>query len=82
MALGLHPMKYFPPLDRNRSAWVARIRNLGSTTTEKDPTIVAMPGYLLSLNDLCDLLHKPVKELIQRAEKAKTHWHKAKLALA
>jgi hypothetical protein len=28
--LGSTPMKYFPPLDRNRPAWVARIRNLGS----------------------------------------------------
>ncbi|XP_039802799.1 uncharacterized protein LOC120666877 isoform X3 [Panicum virgatum] len=32
MALGFHPMKYFLPLDRNRPAWAARIRNLESTT--------------------------------------------------
>jgi hypothetical protein len=68
--LGSTPMKYFSPLDRNRPAWVARIRNLGSTTTEKDPTIVAMSGYLLSLDNLCDQLHQRVKDLIQRAEKA------------
>jgi hypothetical protein len=80
--LGSTPMKYFPPLDRNRPAWAARIRNLGSTTTEKDPTVVAMSGYLLSLDDLCDQLHQRVKDLIQRAEKAETCWHKAKLALA
>jgi uncharacterized coiled-coil protein SlyX len=76
-------MKYFPPLDRNRPAWAARIHNLESTTvTEKDPTIVTMSGYLLSLDDLCDQLNRRVRDLIQRAEKAKTRWHKAKLALA
>jgi uncharacterized coiled-coil protein SlyX len=80
--LGSTPMKYFPPLDRDRPAWTARIRNLGSTTTEKDPTIVAMSGYLLSLDNLCDQLHQRVKDLIQRAKKAETRWHKAKLALA
>jgi uncharacterized coiled-coil protein SlyX len=63
-------MKYFPPLDRNHPAWAARIRNLGSTTTEKDPTIVAMSGYLVSLDDLCEQLHQRVKDLIQRSEKA------------
>jgi hypothetical protein len=68
--LGSTPMKYFPPLYRNRLAWAARIRNLGSTTIEKDPTIIAMSGYLLSLDDLCDQLHQHVKDLIQRAEKA------------
>jgi hypothetical protein len=75
-------MKYFPPLDCNRPSWAARIRNLGSTTTEKEPTIVTMTGYLLSLDDLCDQLHKRVMDHIQRAEKAETRWHKAKLALA
>jgi hypothetical protein len=81
--LGSTPMKYFPPLDRNRPAWAARIRNLDSNAgTEKDPTIVAMSGYLLSLDDLCDQLHQRVRDLIQRAEKAESHWRRAKLALA
>jgi hypothetical protein len=56
---------------------------LGSTTViEKDPFIVAMSSYLLSLDDLCDQLHQRVKDLIQRDEKLETCWHKAKLALA
>ena len=77
------PMKYFPPPDRNRPAWAARIRNLESTAgTEKDPTVVAMSAYLLSLDDLCDQLHQRVKDLIQRAERAGPRWHKIKLALA
>src|SRR6185503_4025484 len=75
-------MKYFPPLDRNRPAWAARIRNLESTAgTEKDPTVVAMSAYLLSLDDLCDQLHQRVKDLIQRAERAESRWRKTKLAL-
>ena len=81
--LGSTPMKYFPPLDRNRPAWAARIRNLESTAgTEKDPTVVAMSAYLLSLDDLCDQLHQRVKDLIQRAERAEPRWRKTKLALA
>ena len=76
-------MKYFPPLDRNRPAWAARIRNLESTTgTEKDPTVVTMFAYLLSLDDLCDQLHQPVKDLIQCAERAESCWRKTKLVLA
>ena len=81
--LGSTPMKYFPPLDRNHPAWAARIRNLESTAgTEKDPTVVAMSAYLLSLDDLCDQLHQSVKDLIQCAERAESRWRKTKLALA
>jgi hypothetical protein len=50
--LGSTPVKYFPPLDRNRPIWATRIHNLGSTMTEKDPTIVAMSSYLFSLDNL------------------------------
>jgi hypothetical protein len=50
-------MKYFLPLDRNRPAWVARIRALESPGEREDnPTVVAMSGYLLALDDLCDQL--------------------------
>ena len=81
--LGSTPMKYFPPLDRSRPAWAARIRNLESPAgTEKNPTVVAMSGYLLSLDDLCDQLHQRVRDLIQRAEGAESRWRKAKLAVA
>jgi hypothetical protein len=76
-------MKYFPPLDRSHPAWAARIRNLESPAgTEKNPTVVAMSGYLLSLDDLCDRLHQRVRDLVKRAEGAESRWHKAKLALA
>jgi hypothetical protein len=81
--LGSTPMKYFPPLDRDRPAWAARIRNLVSPgSTRDDPTVVAMSGYLLALDDLCDQLHRRVKSLIKRAEDAETLWRKAKVELA
>jgi len=81
--LGSTPMMYFPPLDRSRPAWAARIRNLESPAgTEKNPTVVAMSGYLLSLDDLCDQLHQRVRDLIQRAEGAESRWRRAKLAVA
>jgi hypothetical protein len=81
--LGCTPMKYFPPLDRNHPAWAARIRNLGTwglAASEKDPTVVAMSGYLLSLDDLCDMLRERLRVLTQRA--AETRWRKAKVTLA
>jgi len=81
--LGSTPMMYFPPLDRSRPAWAARIRNLESPAgTEKNPTVVAMSGYLLSLDDLCNQLHQRVRDLIQRAEGAESRWRRAKLAVA
>jgi hypothetical protein len=84
--LGSTPMKYFPPLDRNRPAWAARIRNLGSLgsleAAKKDPTIVAMSGYLLSLDDLCNQLCQRARALTQRAEEAEVRWRKSRLDLA
>jgi hypothetical protein len=84
--LGSTPMKYFPPLDRNRPTWVAWIRNLGSLgsleAAEKDRTIVAMSGYLLSLDDLCDQLCHHVRALTQRAKLVEVHWRKSRLDLA
>jgi hypothetical protein len=52
--LGPTAMKYFPPLDRNRPVWEARVQtleNLGAL--EDEPTMVAMVGYLLALDDMC-----------------------------
>jgi hypothetical protein len=78
-------MKYFPPLDRNRPAWAARIRNLGSwglAVVEKYPTIVAMSGYLMNLDDLCDMQQERVRVLTQHTEDVETRWRKAKVTLA
>jgi hypothetical protein len=81
--LGPTPMKYFRPLDRNRPAWVARIRTLESPGERDDNrTVVAMSGYLLALDDLCDQLGQRVRSLIKRAEEAETRWRKARVELA
>jgi hypothetical protein len=60
-------MKYFPPRNRNRPAWEARVRSLENLgALEDDPTVVDMVGYLLVLDDMCN--HKSI---IARTEAAK-----------
>jgi hypothetical protein len=62
-------MKYCPPLDRNRPVWEARVQILESLASqEDDPTVVAMLGYLLALDELCDLQHDQVRRMTARAE--------------
>jgi hypothetical protein len=81
--LGPTAMKYYPPLDRNRPAWEARVRtleNLGSQ--ENDPTFVAMSGYLFALDDMCDRQILQVKCLTARAEAAEARWRKFRVELA
>jgi hypothetical protein len=69
--IGPTSMKYFPPLDRNRPSWEARVRTLESLASqEDDPTVVAMLGYLLALDELCDLQHDQVRRMTARAEAA------------
>jgi uncharacterized coiled-coil protein SlyX len=81
--LGPTSMKYFPPLDRNRPAWEARVRSLESLASqEDDPTVVAMSGYLLALDELCDLQHDQVRRMTARAEAAEARWRKARVELA
>jgi uncharacterized coiled-coil protein SlyX len=81
--LGPTSMKYFPPLDRNRPAWEARIRTLESLTSqEDDPTIGAMSGYLLALDDMCEHQYVQVRRMTAHAEVAKARWRKARVELA
>jgi hypothetical protein len=76
-------MKYFPPLDRNRLAWEARVRSLESLASqEDDPTVVAMSGYLLALDELCDLQHDQVRRMTAHAETTEARWRKAKVEVA
>jgi hypothetical protein len=76
-------MKNFPPLDRNRPAWEARVRTLGSQAfQEDDPIVIAMSGYLLALDELCDLQHDQVRRMTARAEAAEARWRKARVELA
>jgi hypothetical protein len=76
-------MKNFPPLDSNRPAWEARVRSLERLVSqEDDPTVVAMSGYLLALDELCDLQHDQVRRMTARAEAAEARWRKARVELA
>jgi hypothetical protein len=60
-------MKYFPPLNRNRPTWEARVRSLENLgALEDDPTVVDMVGYLLALDDMCN--HKSVIARTEAAE--------------
>jgi hypothetical protein len=49
---------------------------------EDDPTVVAMPGCLLALDELCDLQHDQVRRMIAHAEAAEAQWRKARVELA
>jgi hypothetical protein len=48
------------------------------TSQEDDPTVVAMSGYLLALNKMCDLQHVQVRHMTARAE---ARWRKARVEL-
>jgi uncharacterized coiled-coil protein SlyX len=73
-------MKYFLPLDRNHLTWEARVRTLESLASqEDDPTVVAMSGYLLALDELCDLQHDQVRHMTTRAEAAEARWCKVRV---
>jgi hypothetical protein len=81
--LGPTAMMYFPPLDRNRPTWeaiVQTLENLGAL--EDDPIVVAMAGYLLALDDMCNQQGLQVKSLIARAEVAESRWCKAQVELS
>jgi hypothetical protein len=81
--LGSTSMKYFPPLDRNRPAWEARVRALENLASqEDDPIVVAMSGYLLALDEMCDLQHVQVRRMTTRVEAAEAHWRRARVELA
>jgi hypothetical protein len=56
---------------------------LESLASQKDdPTVVAMSGYLLALDELCDLQHVQVRRMTAHAEAAEAHWRMARVELA
>ena len=49
------PMRFFPPLDKNRWAWKARMEALqGRDAQEDSPTMVHLTTYLLALDEQYD----------------------------
>jgi hypothetical protein len=49
---------------------------------EDDPTVIAMSGYLLALDDMCEHQYVQVRRMTARAEVAEARWLKARVELA
>jgi hypothetical protein len=65
------PMRFFPPLDKNRQVWRARLEALyGQGQQEDNPTVVHMTTYLLALDEQYDRQAAELRECLHRAEEA------------
>jgi hypothetical protein len=65
------PLRFFPPFQRNRPVWMARMRALeGKQLLEDDPTVVHLTAYLLTLDAQYDFLARQHRQMIARAEDA------------
>ena len=65
------PMRFFPPLDRNRRAWRARMEALqGQDVQEDSPTMVHLTTYLLALDEQYDRQALELRSYLHRAEEA------------
>jgi hypothetical protein len=63
------PLRFFPPFQRDRSVWMARMRALeGQQLLEDDPTVVYLTAYLLTLDAQYDFLARHHRQMIARAE--------------
>jgi hypothetical protein len=65
------PLRFFPPFQRDRPFWMARMRALeGQQLLEDDPTVMYLTAYLLTLNAQYDFLARHHRQMIARAEDA------------
>jgi hypothetical protein len=65
------PLRFFPPFQRDRPVWMARIRALeGQQLLEDDPTVMYLTAYLLTLDAQYDFLARHHRQMIARAEDA------------
>jgi hypothetical protein len=70
-------LRFFPPFQRDRPVWMARMRALeGQQLLEDDPTIVYLTAYLLTLDAQYDFLAWNHRQMIARAEDAEKRNHK------
>jgi hypothetical protein len=59
------PLRFFPPFQRDRPAWMARMRALeGQQLLEDDPTVVYLTSYLLTLDAQYDFLARHHRQMI------------------
>jgi hypothetical protein len=65
------PMRFFPPLDKNRRVWRARMEALqGWDVQEDNPTVVHLTTYLLALDEQYDRQASELRECLRRAKEA------------
>jgi hypothetical protein len=65
------PLRFFPPFQRDRPAWMARMRALEEQQLlEDDPIVVYLTAYLLTLDAQYDFLARHHRQMIARAENA------------
>jgi hypothetical protein len=68
------PLRFFPPFQRDRSVWMARMLALeGQQLLEDDPSIVHLTAYLLTLDAQYDFLSRHHRQMIAQAEDAEKH---------
>jgi hypothetical protein len=65
------PLRFFPPFQRDRPVWMARMRALeGKQLLEDDPIVVYLTAYLLTLDAQYEFLARRHRQMIARAEDA------------
>jgi hypothetical protein len=65
------PLRFFPPFQRDRPAWMARMRELEELQLlEDDPTAMYLTAYLLTFDAQYDFLARQHRQMIARAEDA------------
>jgi hypothetical protein len=65
------PLRFFPPFQRNRPVWMAKMRALeGKQLLEDDPTVKYLTAYMLTLDAQYDFLARHHRQMIARAEDA------------
>jgi hypothetical protein len=65
------PLRFFPPFQRDRPAWMARMRALEEQQLlEDDPIVMHLTAYLLTLDAQYDFLARHHRQMIARAEDA------------
>ena len=65
------PMRFFPPLEKNRRAWRARMEALQGRDAQEDcPTVVHLTTYLLTLDEQYDRQTLELRSCLHQAEEA------------
>ena len=65
------PMRFFPPLEKNRRVWRARMEALqGRDVQEDSPTMVHLTIYLLALDEQYDRQASELRKCLRQAKEA------------